>query len=268
MRRAAIEIRGLSYVYPDGTRALKGIDLEVWEGERVALIGPNGAGKTTLLWHLNGLLRGEGEIKILEMPLGDGAMGRIRETVGLVFQDPDDQLFMPRVFDDVAFGPLNLGLPEDEVRERIAEALRIVGMEGHEERPPHHLSFGERKRVALAAILAMRPEILALDEPTSNLDPQSRRELIALLRGLEKTLIVATHDLESVLELCSRAVLLDRGELIADGPARELLADAGMMLAHGLEVPLSLRLARGGVDPLAFNTRSPSARGPRGRRGV
>ena len=248
MRRAAIEIRGLNYVYPDGTRALKEIDLEILEGERVAFIGPNGAGKTTLLLHLNGLLTGEGSIEVLEMPLGDGAMGEIRRAVGLVFQDPDDQLFMPRVFDDVAFGPLNLGLPEAEVRERVVEALRIVGMEGHEERPPHHLSFGERKRVALATILAMRPKVLVLDEPTSNLDPQSRRELIALLRGLEKTLIVATHDLESVLELCPRAVLLDRGELIADGPARELLADEHLMLAHGLEVPLSLRLAKASSD--------------------
>ncbi|MFQ6117687.1 MAG: energy-coupling factor ABC transporter ATP-binding protein [Candidatus Bipolaricaulia bacterium] len=244
MRRTVIEIRGLNYVYPDGTRALKDIDLEILDLERVALIGPNGAGKTTLLLHLNGLLRGEGEIEVLERPLGDGAMREIRENVGLVFQDPDDQLFMPRVFDDVAFGPLNLGLSEAEVRERVTEALQIVNMEGHAERPPHHLSFGERKRVALATILAMRPKILALDEPSSNLDPKSRREVIALLRGLETTLIVATHDLELVLELCRRAVLLDRGELIADGPARELLADEGMMLAHGLEVPLSLRLAR------------------------
>ncbi|MFQ6033832.1 MAG: energy-coupling factor ABC transporter ATP-binding protein, partial [Candidatus Bipolaricaulia bacterium] len=241
---AAVKIRGLNYVYPDGTRALKDIDLEILDLERVALIGPNGAGKTTLLLHLNGLLRGEGEIGVLERPLGDGAMRAIRENVGLVFQDPDDQLFMPRVFDDVAFGPLNLGLSEAEVQERVTEALQIVNMEGHAERPPHHLSFGERKRVALAAILAMRPKVLALDEPSSNLDPQSRRELIGLLRGLETTLIVATHDLELVLELCSRAVLLDRGELIADGPARELLADEQMMLAHGLEVPLSLRLAR------------------------
>jgi cobalt/nickel transport system ATP-binding protein len=248
MRRAAVEIRGLNYVYPDGTQALKDIDLEILEGERAALIGPNGAGKTTLLLHLNGLLTGEGSIEVAGLPMGDGAMREIRRAVGLVFQDPDDQLFMPRVFDDVAFGPLNLGLPEFEVRERVAEALQIVNMEGHEERPPHHLSFGERKRIALATILAMHPKVLALDEPTSNLDPKSRRELIELLERLETTLIIASHDLELVLELCSRAVLLDRGEIIADGPAWELLADERLMLAHGLEVPLSLRLAKASSD--------------------
>jgi len=238
--KQAIKIRSLSYTYPDGTRALKGIDFEAEEGERVALIGPNGAGKTTLLLHLNGLLRGEGEIEIAGIPLEDGRLGEIRKIVGLVFQDPDDQLFMPRVFDDVAFGPLNLGLPESEVHERVREALRFVGLEGFEERAPHRLSFGERKRIALATVLAMRPQILALDEPTSNLDPRSRRELIGLLKGLSRTLIIATHDLELALELCRRAILLDGGRVIADGPARELLADERLMVAHGLEVPLSL----------------------------
>jgi len=242
--RPALEIRGLSYSYPDGTRALEGIDLKVFEGERVALVGPNGAGKTTLLLHLNGLLRGEGQIMVFGRPLDRRSLWTIRKEVGLVFQDPDDQLFMPQVFDDVAFGPLNLGLPEAEVRERVAEALRIVGMEGAAERPPHHLSLGERKRIALATVLAMRPRLLALDEPTGNLDPKGRRELIALLQRLKGTLIIATHDLELVLELCPRAVLLYQGKVVADGLARELLGDERLMLAHGLEVPLSLRLAR------------------------
>ena len=243
--KQAIKICGLRYAYPDGTQALRDINLEVAKGERVALIGPNGAGKTTLLLHLNGLLRGEGQIEIAGIPLEDGTLGEIRRIVGLVFQDPDDQLFMPRVFDDVAFGPLNLGLPEPEVQERVREALRFVGLEGFEERAPHRLSFGERKRVALATVLAMRPQILALDEPTSNLDPRSRRELIKLLKGINETLLIATHDLELVLALCQRAVLLDGGEIIADGPAPELLADEHLMLAHGLEVPLSLNARQG-----------------------
>ncbi len=239
--RIAVRIRDLRYVYPDGTEALRGVDLTVAEGERVGLIGPNGAGKTTLLLHLNGLLRGRGDIEILGIPLRKGTLGEIRRLVGLLFQDPDAQLFMPRVFDDVAFGPLNLGLDDGEVRRRVAEALRAVGMEGAADRAPHRLSFGERKRTALATILSMRPAILALDEPTSNLDPRGRREFMELIRGLGATVIIATHDLELVLELCGRAVLMDRGRVIADGPVREILADAELMYSHGLEVPPSLK---------------------------
>jgi cobalt/nickel transport system ATP-binding protein len=239
--KTAIAIRGLRYIYPDGTEALRGVDLSVSEGERVALIGPNGAGKTTLLLHLNGLIRGEGEIEILGVPLGKGTLPQIRRRVGLLFQDPDSQLFMARVFDDVAFGPINLGLPEREVRARVAEALRLVGMEGFADREPHRLSTGEKKKIALAAVLSMHPEILALDEPTSNLDPRGRREILGIIRELEATVIVATHDLEFVIELCERAVLMDAGKVVADGPVREVLSNPELMYAHGLEVPPSLR---------------------------
>lgn len=237
----AVRICGLRYVYPDGTEALRGVDLEVVPGERVGLIGPNGAGKTTLLLHLPGLLRGKGEVEVCGIPLRKDTLHEIRRCVGLVFQDPDDQLFMPRVYDDVAFGPMNLGLREDEIRERVREALRLVGMEGFADKAPHRLSFGERKKIALATVLSMRPEVLALDEPTSNLDPRGRREFIELIRGLEATVIVATHDMELVLSLCERAVLMEGGRVVADGPARELLADPELMYAHGLEVPPSLR---------------------------
>ena len=239
--RPAIRVRGLRYSYPDGIEALRGIDLEVGEDERVALIGPNGAGKTTLLLHLDGLLRGDGEIEVLGMPLEKRTLPEIRRRVGFLFQDPDAQLFMPRVFDDVAFGPRNLGLPEGEVRARVAEALRAVGMEGTADQEPHRLSMGEKKKIALATVLSMRPQILLLDEPTSNLDPRGRRELIGIIRGLDATVIIATHDLELVLELCERAVLMDRGEIIADGPAREILGDPDLMYPHGLEVPPSLK---------------------------
>lgn len=236
-------IRSLRYTYPDGTEALRGVDLSVGEGERVALIGPNGAGKTTLLLHLNGLLRGEGEIEILGVPLKKETLPGIRRRVGVLFQDPDTQLFMPRVFDEVAFGPINLGLPAEEVNARVAEALRTVGMEGYEGREPQRLSVGEKKKIALAAIFAMRPEILAMDEPTSNLDPRGRRELFGIMRSLEATVVVATHDLEFVLELCGRAVLMDRGKVVAEGPVEEVLSDPELMYAHGLEVPPSLRNA-------------------------
>ncbi len=239
--KTAIAIRSLRYTYPDGTEALRGVDLSVSEGERVALIGPNGAGKTTLLLHLNGLLRGEGKIEILGVPLEKGTLPQIRRRVGLLFQDPDSQLFMARVFDDVAFGPINLGLPEREVRARVAEALRLVGMEGLADREPHRLSTGEKKKIALAAVLSMRPEILSLDEPTSNLDPRGRREILGIIRELEATVIVATHDLEFVIEQCERAVLMDAGKVVADGPVLEVLSSPELMYAHGLEVPPSLR---------------------------
>lgn len=247
-KRTVIRIRDLHHSYPDGTPALRGVHLEIREGERVGLIGPNGAGKTTLLLHLGGLLKGRGTLEVAGLPLNDETIQEIRRAVGLVFQDPEDQLFMPTVFDDVAFGPLNLGLDEATVRERVAEALQTVAMSEAVDRPPHRLSFGEKKRVALATILAIRPRILALDEPTSNLDPRSRRKLIHLLRGIATTTLIATHDLELVLELCPRAILLDRGEVIDDGPARDLLADEGLMRAHGLEVPLSLSLEGVGAE--------------------
>jgi cobalt/nickel transport system ATP-binding protein len=242
MTEYAIRITRLNYTYPDGTRALDGIDLDLRAGERVALVGPSGAGKSTLLLHLNGVLTGTGLVRILGKPLDGGDMREVRRQVGLVFQDPNDQLFCPTVCEDVAFGPLNLGVPEGEIPRRVEKALRDVGLEqsfGY--RSSHHLSFGERKRAALASVLVMEPAILALDEPTSNLDPRNRRHLIDLIAGLPATVLLATHDLEMVLSLCPRTVLMDRGRIWADGETRRLLSDAKLMDQHGLEVPVTLR---------------------------
>jgi cobalt/nickel transport system ATP-binding protein len=242
---AAIEITGLSHAYPDGTRALRDVQLTVEAGESVGLIGPNGAGKSTLLLHLNGSLANPaGErVRILGLPVVRPNLREVRRRVGLVFQDPEDQLFSPTVFEDVAFGPLNLGHTGQELHARVRRALESVGippeLEGH---LAHHLSYGEKRRIAIATVLAMDAEILALDEPSSNLDPAARRALIALLRDLPLTKLVATHDLELALEVCRRAVLIDGGCIVADGPIGEILGDAGLMAAHRLEVPLSLRL--------------------------
>lgn len=236
-----VVMEGVSFTYADGTEALRAVDLSISQGERVGLVGPNGAGKSTLLLHLNGLLEGEGRIEVCGLPVSDGRLDEVRMKVGLVFQDPDDQLFMPTVFDDVAFGPLNMDLERAEVERRVEEALREVDMQHAVERSSHHLSFGERKRVCMATVLAMSPEILALDEPTTNLDPRHRRQLIELLRGFELTTLVASHDLDAVLELCDRVVLLDGGRIVADGDARDILADRALLEAHGLELPLSKR---------------------------
>ena len=238
----AVQITRLNYTYPDGTRALEGIDLDIRVGERVALVGPSGAGKSTLLLHLNGVLTGSGTVRVMGGSLAEGDLQQIRRQVGLVFQDPNDQLFCPTVLDDVAFGPLNLGIPREEVPKRASQALRDVGLEqAIRSRSSHHLSQGERKRVALASVLVMEPAILALDEPTSNLDPRNRRHLIGLISGLPVTLILGTHDLEMALALCPRAVLLDRGKIHADGETKEMFGNDRLMEEHGLEVPLSLR---------------------------
>jgi cobalt/nickel transport system ATP-binding protein len=238
----AVRITRLSYTYPDGSKALEGIDLDIRKGERTALVGPSGAGKSTLLLHLNGIIPSEGNVRILGKPVSDAALLQIRREVGLVFQDPNDQLFCSTVYEDVAFGPLNLSVPPREIPRRVDETLRNVGLEHSVgSRSSHHLSYGERRRVALAAVLVMDPAILALDEPTSNLDPRNRRHLIELLGGLGATMIIATHDLELVVSLCARTVLLDRGKIRADGQTRALLADHTLMEEHGLEVPLSLR---------------------------
>ena len=213
-----LDLRGVAYAYPGGHQALFGVDLHVHPGERVALLGPNGAGKTTLVLHLNGILPpGAGTVTVSGLPVTDAHLLEVRRRVGIVFQDPDDQLFMPTVRDDVAFGPANLGLRGAELEARVSEALDLVGVGDLADRAPHHLSFGQRRRVAIATVLAMRPEILVLDEPSSNLDPASRRELAGILRSLDVTVLMVTHDLPYAVELCERAVVLSEGTVVADG---------------------------------------------------
>jgi cobalt/nickel transport system ATP-binding protein len=239
----AIVVRDLTFAYPGGPAVLDGVSFEVAAGEGVGLVGPNGAGKTSLFLCLSGVLKPQGGIaRVGGIDVRDPAQRRrLPEQVGIVFQNSDDQLFNATVFDDVAFGPLNLGLPPEEARARVAEALARVGLTGLEERVPFHLSGGEKKRVALAGVLAMRPPVLLLDEPSMHLDPRGRRELIHLLNALGGTRVIASHDLELILQTCGRVLLLDRGRLTADGPARTVLADAALMEVHGLEVPYSLR---------------------------
>jgi cobalt/nickel transport system ATP-binding protein len=241
MTNPAMEIRNLSFRYPDGTLALRDVNLCVMPSERVAVIGPNGAGKSTLFFHLNGTLRGTGEVRIFDHLLSDATIHKIRQQVGLVFQDPNDQLFMPTVFEDVAFGPVNLGLSEVEVRDRVQKALRQVGMQGFEARVPYHLSLGQRKQAALACVLALEPKILAFDEPSSNMDPRSRRSLMEYLKGREETMLVATHDLDLVLELCDRAVILDAGQVVFEGKIPAVFENENVLAAHGLEKPLRLQ---------------------------
>ncbi len=232
-----IRIADLRFAYPDGVQALTGVDLTIAAGEKVALVGPNGAGKTTLLLHLNGTLRGEGDIRIMGHLLNSGNMKRVRSQVGLVFENPDDQLFSPTVFDDVAFGPLYMGLSREEVLERARLALEEVGMTGFDERLPHHLSLGQKKRIAIATVLSMSPTILALDEPFSSLDPSARRELMHLLRALPQTMIVSTHHIPIIRHLFPRTVVMDDGRIVADGDTEAILADTALLEAHGLEVP-------------------------------
>ena len=259
----SVLVRGLVFSYPDGRPALRGVDLEIAAGESVALVGPNGAGKSTLLLHLNGLLPGKGKalhdhgdgrdrhsrsdgeavrIDGLEVNARNGP--EIRRRVGFLFQDPDDQLFSTTVLDDVAFGPLNLGKTRIEARRIALDALERVDLRDAADRVPHHLSFGERKRACLAGVLACSPSVYVLDEPSANLDPRGRRRFMGLIAGLTAAKLIATHDLEMALELCGRAVLLDGGRVVASGPTREILGDANLMEAHGLERPLSLALAR------------------------
>jgi len=237
-----LRVKGLSYTYPGGQKALEEISFDVGQGESVALVGPNGAGKTTLFLCLSGVLSippGAANVAGLD-PAERSQRRALPGKVGIIFQDSDDQLFSTTVSDDVAFGPLNLGLPPAEVRQRVTDALEHVRLQGFEERVPFHLSGGEKRRVALAGVLAMRPEILLLDEPSSHLDPRGRRELIHLINGLTVTKIIASHDLEFILETCQRAIILDAGRVVADGPVRTLLANRELMSAHGLEVPHSL----------------------------
>lgn len=237
-----LELSGVAFAYPDGHQALFGVDLHVHPGERVAMLGPNGAGKTTLVLHLNGILsaesgHGEGSVTVSGLPVTRRNLLEIRRRVGIVFQDPDDQLFMPTVRQDVTFGPANMGVRGAELEQRVHDALEQVGMAEFADRPPHHLSFGQRRRVAVATVLAMQPDVLVLDEPSSNLDPASRRELADILRSLEVTVLMVTHDLPYAWELCPRAVILHDGTIVADGVTSELLSDAELMSRHRLELP-------------------------------
>jgi cobalt/nickel transport system ATP-binding protein len=234
----AISVRGLRFAYPDGRVALDGVDLDVGAGERVAVLGPNGAGKTTLALHLNGIHTPQhGTVAVGGLPVTRDNLARVRQRVGIVFQDPDDQLFMPTVADDVAFGPAHAGLRDAELDGRVAAALAAVDMDAHRDATPHHLSFGQRRRVAIATVLASRPDVLVLDEPTANLDPAARRELTDVLDSLDITLLVVTHDLPYAHELCSRAVILDGGRVTADGPTGDILADIELLAAHRLYLP-------------------------------
>jgi len=230
-----IEVEKLSYSYPDGHIALREASLTIAPGEKVALVGPNGAGKSTLMLHLNGILQGQGSVRVCGLDVIKNNLGKVRAAVGLVFQNPDDQLFSPTVFDDVAFGPIYQGLKKTEVEERVLQALDAVHMREYAQRVSHHLSVGEKKRIAIATVMAMAPEILVLDEPSAGLDPRARRSLINLLRELPQTMLVSTHDLRLVQELFPRTVIMDDGRIVADGPTDRLLNDEALLHAHGLE---------------------------------
>jgi cobalt/nickel transport system ATP-binding protein len=233
----SIEVNNLHYSYPDGRPALNGVSLHIEPCEKVALVGPNGAGKSTLILHLNGILTGRGDVCVAGLPVTRENLSVVRARVGLVFQNPDDQLFSPTVYDDVAFGPLYQGLPPAEVRARVNEALEVVHMSDYARRVPHHLSVGEKKRIAIATVLSMKPEVLALDEPTAGLDPRARRSLIRLLDALDITMLVSTHDMLMVRELFPRTVIMDEGRIVADGPTEDLMEDEALLVAHGLEKP-------------------------------
>ena len=243
MSESVLEISRVAYAYPDGHQALFGVDLHVHRGEKIALLGPNGAGKTTLVLHINGiLLPGSGSVRIAGMEVKAENLKQIRSKVGVVLQDPDDQLFMPTVRDDVAFGPSNMGITGDELDSRVHEALVAVGMQDFSERSPQHLSFGQRRRVAIATVLAMKPEILVLDEPSSNLDPAARREIAEILNELDITMLMVTHDLPYALELCQRSVILSSGIIVADRATYDLLADEELIKQHRLELPFGFKL--------------------------
>ena len=242
MSHHIVEARDLHYAYPDGTVGIKGISFRITHGESVAVVGANGAGKSTLLQHLNGyLIPSKGDLRIGDYPLTQKNIDAVRRSVGMVFQDPDDQLFMPTVFDDVAFGPLNLGLSDDEVIFRVQQALETVGMLHVIKRPPYKLSGGEKRSVAIATVLAMSPDILVMDEPSSNLDPMARRRLIHLLKSFHHTKIIATHDLDMALELCERTIVIHGGQITADSSTVDLFRNEDLLAQSGLEKPLSMQ---------------------------
>lgn len=242
MSHHIVQADNLYHTYSDGTRGIKSISFKITHGESVALVGANGAGKSTLLLHLNGcLIPTKGEIRIGDYPLNKANLKAVRRSVGMVFQEPDDQLFMPTVFDDVAFGPISLGLPESEVEKKVIEALETVGAAHLRDRPPYKLSGGEKRAVAIATTLAASPDILVLDEPSSNLDPVSRRRLIELLKTFEHTKIIATHDLDMALDLCERTIVMHKGEITADRPTQSVFSDDDLLARSGLERPLRMQ---------------------------
>jgi len=242
MSHHIVEFQDVYFRYPDGTEALEGLSLRITHGEAVGIVGANGSGKSTLLMHTNGyLLPQSGTVTIGDFQVDKRTRQEIRKKVGLIFQNPDDQLFMPTVFDDVAFGPLNLGLSPEKARERVHEALEIVGGLALKDKPPHHLSGGQKSAVAIAAVIAMKPDILVMDEPASHLDPKSRRSLISLLGHFEHTKIIASHDLDLIWDVCRRCVIIKDGRVVADGPAEEILSDRQLLEANNLELPLSLQ---------------------------
>ena len=244
MSDLALEVNNLSFTYPDGTQALRSMNFSVRDGECVGFIGGNGAGKSTLLLHLNGTLRSNGSVRIFGLEINDKNIHRIRKRVGLIFQNPDDQLFMPTVFDDVSFGPVNMNLEKDEIIRLSREALNVAGMEETIERSSHHLSFGEKKRVSFATVLSMKPDIILLDEPTANLDPRGRRELIDFLKTISIAKIIASHDLEMIYRLCERTILLNKGRIVADSKTQELLMDKELLESNALEAPFALYPSR------------------------
>ena len=238
-----LKINNLSYAYPDGHKALKGIDFSINQGESIAILGPNGAGKTTLILHLNGIL-GElkGEIEVDGLEYSSENIGKIRKTVVVVFQDPDDQLFMPTVIEDVMFGPKNFGYSNEESETNAVEALKMVGMENFQDRAPHHLSFGQKRKVAIATVLASKPKLLVLDEPASNLDPASRRDLIDILIKLDISIILVTHDLPMALEICERSLVLNEGIIKEDSLTKDILQNKQLMKENRLELPYGFAL--------------------------
>jgi cobalt/nickel transport system ATP-binding protein len=233
-----LRIDNLSYSYPDGQQALKDINLTVYKGDSLALVGPNGAGKSTLILHFNGIIRSDGNVRFMGQPINDKNLKHVRSRVGLVFQNPDDQLFSPTVFDDVAFGPINMGYDEVKVRESVKKALELVGMAGFEKRSPHHLSIGEKKRIAIATVLAMSPDMLVIDEPSSSLDPKGKWDFIDFLKHLSWTKIIVSHDLELVEALCNRMVIMQKGSIVADGLTADMLADKKLLVKYGLARPV------------------------------
>lgn len=234
--RKIVEIKELNFTYPDGTKALNNVNLEIYEGDSLGIIGPNGAGKSTLLLHLNGILKGDGFIRVFDLELNNKNLPAIRSFVGMVFQDPDNQLFMPTVFEDVAFGCINMSMPKDKIIEAVNLALKEVDMLHSVKRPTHHLSLGEKRRISLATVLSMKPKLLVLDEPVSNLDPKNRWRLIKTLNKLTTTKIIATHDLNLVSKTCNKALIIDNGTIIKIGPTHQILNDLSLLERHSLYV--------------------------------